>query len=218
MGYALGTLRGAMPPGRASTRHVSSNTVCFNPPWASAQTQHRRRTSPVGGRRPHVPPQEPAPGLKNTPQSPNRWEMVELASLRAVPDTCPQQRWSTVLLQSLRLAGKGLPGSPGDKSCLGGIHHVQIRRTPRGIQPGWLRLLSGSGQDQATGPWCSQLGHYPLSLGGKDANVSGQGRSSPDVFAPAAEGCFPASLSLAAPGEAPLPAQATSDRESLTRR
>lgn len=134
-----------------------------------------------------MPPQEPAPSLKNTPQSPNRRETAELASLRAVLDTSPAQHSSGPSTWQ----GKGSPGALGTKPW------VDSPRTdskdPGGIQPGWLRLSSRSGQDQAAGPRCSQPGRDPSSLGGKDTNISGHGRSSPDAFAPAAEGCFPAS-------------------------
>ena len=68
-----------------------------------------------------MPPREPAPGLKNTPQSPSQWETAELASLGAVLEMCPQQRRSTALPQSLHLAGKGLSGSPGPNPALGGF-------------------------------------------------------------------------------------------------
>lgn len=67
-----------------------------------------------------MPLREPAPGLKNTPQSPSWWEMAELASLGAVLEMCPQQRRSTALPWSLHLAGKGLSGSPGANPALGG--------------------------------------------------------------------------------------------------
>lgn len=71
---------------------------------------------------------------------------------------------------------------PWGKSCLG-----WIRRTLGGSVQGSCIFSSGSRQDQATGPRCSQLDHNPSSLGGKDTNISGQGRSSPDVFTPAVE-------------------------------
>lgn len=176
-----------MPPGRASTRHVSSNTVCFNPPWASAQTWHRQGTSPAGGRRLRVPLREPTPGLKNTPQSPSWWGTAELASLRAVLEMCPQQRRSTALPWSLHLAGKGLSGSPLGQILPWVDPPRADSKDAGGISAGQRHLSSGSRQDQATGPQRSQLGHSPPSLRGKDADISGQGRGSPDAFTPAGE-------------------------------
>lgn len=82
--------------------------------------------------------------------------------------------------------GKGSPGALGQILPWVDSPHADWK-DPAGICPGQLHLSSGSGQDQATSLWCSQLGHNPLSLGGKDADVSGQGRSSPDTFTPAVE-------------------------------
>ena len=106
-GVCPGTRHRAVPPRRGS------NTVCFNPPRPSAWTRHRRGTSPVGGGRPRVPPREPAPGLSNAPRSPSWWETAELAWLRAVLETCPQQRRSVVLPGPCAGQGEGSPGALG---------------------------------------------------------------------------------------------------------
>lgn len=55
---------------------------------------------------------------KSSPQRPGWWETAELASLGTVLEMCPQQRWSTVLLWSLHLAGRGFPRS---NPALGGF-------------------------------------------------------------------------------------------------
>lgn len=73
--------------------------------------------------------------MKSAAQSPNRWEMVELASLRAVLETCPLQRQSTALPWSLCQAGQGQILPWVDST------HVDLK-DPGGIQPGRLRLSS----------------------------------------------------------------------------
>lgn len=95
-----------------------AHTACFNPPWASAQAQHRQGMSPLSSRRPHVPPWEPAPSPKNTPQCPS-WETAALASSGVLP--------SAELEHSAPLGR----GSPWSKPCLGWIPHLQMRRALR---------------------------------------------------------------------------------------
>lgn len=207
----MGKLRGATPPGNASTHHISSNTVCFNPLCASAQTRHRRGTIP------------------------RWWQEATFSTTGASPQ--PEKH-----SQKSKLVGDGgvgiTQGDPGDVSSAETEHSApsvplpgRARTDPAvggfntcGSEGSWgdparaAASLKQDWQDQATGPRCCQLGHDPWSLGDKDANASGRGRSSANTFAPAAEGCVPASPSLAAPGEALLPAQATSDGDGLTRR
>lgn len=134
-----------------------------------------------------MPPREPAPSLKNTPQSPRRWETAELASVRAVLETCPQQRWSTVLPQSLHLGRERALREPWGKSCLGWIRHMQIGRTLQGSVLGSCIFQVGAGRIRPLACGAPSWVTIPLSLGGKDADVSGQGRSSPDTFTPAVE-------------------------------
>lgn len=58
--------------------------------------------------------------------------------------------------------GKGSPGALGQILPWVDSPHADWK-DPAGICPGQLHLSSGSGQDQATSLWCSQLGHNPLS-------------------------------------------------------
>lgn len=138
---------------------------------------------------------------KSTPRSPGWWEITELASLGPVLEMCPQQRWSTVLLWSLPLAGKGFPGA--SPSWVDSSHADS--KNPVGLCPGQLHLLSESGQYKVLAHGAPSWITLPIPRrhGWTQTLVvtAGVALTCSRLQLRQWEGCFPASLVWQLPGQ-----------------